>query len=59
MPGTTRLEQTLRIPDGLKPDDYTLCIAVLNPETEEPGIALAIEGKRNDGRYTLGRVTIR
>jgi hypothetical protein len=58
MPGTLNVKYTLKIPAGIKPDDYILCIAVLNPETGEPGIELAIGGKRNDGRYTLGRMTL-
>ena len=58
LPGNTKHVQTLTIPSVLAPGNYNLCIAIINPETEKPGIALAIKGRRNDGRYNLGMLKV-
>lgn len=58
LPGMTASSQSLEIPLELPAGVYTLCVAILDPRTQEPAIALAMEGKRSDLRYTLGKVTI-
>lgn len=58
LPGKKHVKQSLDIPDDLPEGEYTLCVAILDPYTKEPGIEFAMEGKRDDGRYTLGTVQV-
>jgi hypothetical protein len=47
------------IPENLPEGTYNLCIAIIDPETNSPGIDLAITGKRSDGRYSIGNITVK
>lgn len=59
LPGTKQVSSTLKIPQDLAAGVYTLCVGIIDPETGLPGIDLAIEGRRSDGRYSLGQITVR
>lgn len=58
LPGEHRVLCSVPIPADLTEGEYHLCVAILDPNTGEPGVDLAIEGKRPDGRYKLDRVQI-
>lgn len=58
LPGETVTTQSLVIPKDLKEGEYTLCVAILDPQTGNPGIKLGIEGVRPDGRYVLNNITV-
>lgn len=58
LPGVKTVTQQLNIPDNLAGGTYTLCVAIIDPETNTPGIDLAITGRRSDGRYSLGQIFI-
>lgn len=58
LPGTITTTQSIKIPKSLKAGKYTLCVAIIDPSTGEPGIKLGIEGLRSDGRYTLNNITV-
>ena len=58
LPGTKQVVTAVNIPTSLAAGSYTLCAAIIDPETNQPGIDLAIEGRRSDGRYSLSQVTI-
>jgi len=54
----TNFTPNLKIPSDLPKGQYKLCVAILDPETNKPGIQLAIDGKRSDGRYSLSTVDV-
>ncbi|MGG1662618.1 DUF4832 domain-containing protein [Brevibacillus sp. NRS-1366] len=58
LPGMTTSSQSLAIPANLPAGEYTLCVGILDPHTQEPAIEFAMEGKRTDLRYTLGKVVV-
>ncbi|MED4752934.1 DUF4832 domain-containing protein [Brevibacillus choshinensis] len=58
LPGKAVSTPTLEIPTDLPAGEYTICIAILDPQTEEPGIQWAMGGKREDLRYQLGKVEV-
>lgn len=58
LPGRTTLTEVFNIPSGISAGTYNLGVAIIDPDTGEPGIDLAIAGKREDGRYLLGQVMI-
>ncbi len=58
LPGEKSIEFTLKIPKEISTGTYKLCVAILNPDNNEPGVDLAIEGRREDGRYELDHMSI-
>lgn len=58
-PGNTKIQQTLQVSKDLAAGNYYLCVAILDPDTQLPGIEFAMDGKRSDGRYTLGTVVVK
>ncbi|MBZ5593812.1 MAG: DUF4832 domain-containing protein [Acidobacteriia bacterium] len=58
LPGDAVFEDTLYIPDDLKPGPYMLRLALLDARTLQPVIRLAIEGRQSDGWYDLGPITV-
>ncbi|OXM86664.1 DUF4832 domain-containing protein [Paenibacillus rigui] len=59
LPGSKKFTQSIAIPPHLAPGTYTLCLAIIDPDTGKAGIDFAMEGKRSDHRYRLGQVTIK
>ncbi|WP_169082079.1 DUF4832 domain-containing protein [Paenibacillus sp. PL91] len=58
LPGTYSASIKLNVPAFLPTGEYTVNAAILDLETGNPGVEFAIEGKRADGRYTLGSVIV-
>lgn len=58
LPGRTEAAASLKLPGGLAAGSYTLTVAILDPETGEPGIRLANEGREADGSYRIGQVQV-
>ncbi|MFQ5809482.1 MAG: DUF4832 domain-containing protein, partial [Armatimonadota bacterium] len=58
LPGEKGFTETLELPADLKPGQYELALAIVDPATEAAAIRLAIEGRGEDGWYPLSRVEI-
>ncbi len=58
LPGDAVFEGTLFIDYGLPAGTHKLAVAMLDQRTGEPAIRLAIEGRRPDGWYDLGTITV-
>lgn len=58
LPGKKKVTSSLSTPAELAEAKYTLCVAILSPDTGEPALELAIGNRRPDGRYTLDQVVI-
>ncbi|MFB9325896.1 DUF4832 domain-containing protein [Paenibacillus aurantiacus] len=58
LPGVSQVSSELPVPNNLPPGEYTVTAAILDPDTGVPGVDFAIEGRRTDGRFSLGTVTI-
>jgi len=52
------LRGRLRVPAGTPPGACALEVAIVDPATRQPAIRLAIEGRRDDGWYTVSEVTV-
>lgn len=59
LPGSIDITASPVVPAGTVKGNYTLSIAVVDPQTKEPVVNLAIEGRDVDGWYSLGTVEIR
>jgi len=58
LPGDTTVDQSVYVPDSLKPGTYQLRLAILDPRTNRPAVRVAIQGGDADGWYTLGAITL-
>ncbi|SDW66549.1 DUF4832 domain-containing protein [Paenibacillus sp. CF384] len=58
LPGRSQVFAELPIPTNLPEGSYRVTAAILDPETGLPGVQMAINEKRDDGRYPLGTVNI-
>lgn len=58
LPGRSNVKVMLDIPQSLPAGSYTLVASIHDPSTSNPGIDLAISGRRSDGRYTLSTIEI-
>lgn len=58
LPGRHALDHRLDLPSALAAGSYKLLFAVIDPATDAPGMELAIEGKRADGRYEVGSLAV-
>jgi uncharacterized protein DUF4832 len=59
LPGDAVVDETVYVPSTLKPGEYRLRLALLDPRTNKPAIKLAIKERGADGWYTMGSINIR
>jgi hypothetical protein len=59
LPGDAVFDGTLYLPENLPEDRYDFRVAMLDPRTGQPVIRLAIEGRQDDGWYSMGPLAIR
>lgn len=59
LPGDAVFDGTLYVPETLPEDVYDLRVAMLDPRTGHPAVRLAIEGRQDDGWYSMGSLTIK
>jgi hypothetical protein len=57
LPGDAVVEEDIEVP-RLKPGQYRLRVALLDPRTRQPAIRLGIEGRNPDGWYDLGSISV-
>lgn len=58
IPGDVVFEDPLFVPDDLPAGDYEFGVALLDPATLMSAIKLSIQGRGDDGWYTLGRIRV-
>jgi len=59
LPGDNVYDDAVFVPADMPPGEYDLGLAIIDPDTAEPKVKLAIEGRGEDGWYYLGKITIR
>jgi hypothetical protein len=58
LPGDVVYDSAVFIPADQRAGEYELGVALLDPETGQPNVKLAIAGREPDGWYTLGKIRI-
>ena len=58
LPGDAVFDGTLYVPEKLPEDKYEFRVAMLDPRTGQAVIRFAIEGRQDDGWYSMGSLTI-
>jgi hypothetical protein len=58
LPGDNLYDDAVFLPAGMPPGEYALELAILDPETRQPKVKLAIAGMRPDGWYSLGTIQV-
>jgi hypothetical protein len=59
LPGDNLYDNTVEIPTDTPTGSYDLQIGILGERFDEPEVKLAIEGRRPDGWYDLGKINLR
>lgn len=59
LPGDNLYDDAIFIPSDMKAGEYDIQLALVDPITGKPKIKLAIEGKDDEGWYTLGSITVK
>jgi hypothetical protein len=59
LPGDNLYDDAITLPADLPPGDYDLSLALVDPQTRDPKVKLAIAGVEPDGWYAMGKVTLR
>jgi hypothetical protein len=58
LPGDSLFDSAVTLPENLPPGDYEFALGILDPQTKEAKIKLAIAGQAADGWYRLGKVKV-
>ncbi len=58
LPGDIVYDSSTFIPADMPASDYDLAIAIIDPQTRQPKVKLAIAGAGADGWHTLGKVAV-
>jgi hypothetical protein len=58
LPGDNLYDNAVIVPADVAEGSYDLHIGVLDERFDEPDVKLAIEGRRPDGWYSLGKITV-
>ena len=59
LPGEIKVSESFDLPDNIKPGRYELAIGVVDPDTENPSVRLAIAGRDEDGWYPLSAIEVK
>lgn len=58
-PGDNIYDDAVFIPSDMPVGEYELQIGIVDRQSHEPKVKLAIEGKDHEGWYSIGKVTIK
>jgi len=58
LPGDNLYDDAVTVPKDLGEGEYELVIGILDERIDEPKVRLAIEGRRPDGWYSLGKISV-
>jgi hypothetical protein len=58
LPGDVIYDSAVFVPAGLAAGQHEIGLALVDPQTREPKVKLAIEGLGQDGWYTLGKIRV-
>ena len=58
LPGEHSVSESLSIPATLKPGDYVVALALIDPSAQHRPWRLAIDAPSNEGRYEISKVNV-
>ena len=58
LPGEHAVSSALPLDGDLSPGTYELAVAVVDPNTEQPAMRLAVEGRAEDGWYPVSKLEV-
>jgi hypothetical protein len=58
LPGDSLFDGAVTVPETLPGGSYELALGLLDPQTKETKVSLAIEGRGPDGWYRMGTVRV-
>jgi hypothetical protein len=58
LPGDALFDSAVFVPAGMPAGEYDIAVAMIDPQTRQPKLKLAIAGREADGWYTLGKIKV-
>jgi hypothetical protein len=58
LPGDALYDDRVFLPQNLPEGEYELQLGIVDRQTREPRVRLAIEGRNDDGWYPMGTITV-
>jgi hypothetical protein len=58
LPGKTEIKNSIRLPDTIKSGVYGLAIGIVDKLDNKPAVYLAIDGRTEDGWYSLSHIEV-
>jgi hypothetical protein len=58
LPGDSLYDDRVFVPADLPEGDYQLQVGLVDRDTRQPRVRLAIEGRADDGWYPMGRIVV-
>ena len=59
LPGDNIYDDAIAVPWDMPSGNYQMQVGILDPQSHKPKVNLAIEGKDNDGWYSIGKIKIK
>jgi hypothetical protein len=59
LPDDAVIDAAVFVPETLAPKSYRVRVALLDPRTQMPAVRLGIDGRKPDGWYDLGWITVK
>ena len=56
LPGDNLFDGAVKVPANLPPGQYELGLALVDPQSQQPRIKLAIAGRDEEGWYAMGKI---
>jgi len=58
LPGDNLFDGAVKVPGNLRPGQYELGLALVDPQSQQPRIKLAIAGRDDEGWYEMGKMRV-
>lgn len=58
LPGDNIYDAAIFVPANAKPGEYDVQLALVDPVEKQPKVSLAIEGRDDEGWYTMGKISV-
>ncbi len=58
LPGDNVFDGAVTVPAGMPAGEYDVALALVDPDSKQPKVRLAIEGRDEDGWYRLGKIRL-
>jgi hypothetical protein len=58
LPGDNLFDGAVKVPANVPPGPYELGLALVDPQSQQPKLKLAIAGRDDEGWYAMGKIRV-